>query len=339
MQRTRAKRGSHLVLAIVAGWIGWSAGSGSAAPDSIPEEVAALKRRLATFEEELSGLRSALAENKGTEGPAGPAGPVGDKGPTGEPGLPGSRGPRGEKGPMGDPGPPGQPPVDSAGNQQIILNAQGQHGRGKVTLRSNRTDAENVNCGAWLDLVNANGDPGAQLGCARIGGLLRLIGWNGGPGEILIGFDQGPGIIINQRKVLDYSEVFELATRVGVLPGTVMSATADGRGIAPSSTALDRQVVGVISGAGDLHWALKIGSRRDGTNDHPVAVSGQVFVRANEEGGAIATGDLLVASSTPGVAMRAPDDTALAGRVIGKALEPYGQTGTEGLVRMLVMSR
>jgi hypothetical protein len=65
---------------------------------------------------------------------------------------------------------------------------------------------------------------------------------------------------------------------------------------------------------------------------------GQVYVRANSENGPIQPGDLLVASSTPGVAMRSSDDARALGAVIGKAMERL-KGKNEGLVRMLVMPR
>jgi len=69
-------------------------------------------------------------------------------------------------------------------------------------------------------------------------------------------------------------------------------------------------------------------------------VSGQVYVRICLEGGPIEPGDLLVASSEPGIAMRAADPDRSVGAVVGKALEAFGpgQTG-EGLVRMMVTLR
>jgi hypothetical protein len=72
-----------------------------------------------------------------------------------------------------------------------------------------------------------------------------------------------------------------------------------------------------------------------------VALSGQVYVRVSLEGGAIEPGDLLVSSSTPGVAMRMAAAELALGTVLGKALERYSGNGgePEGLVRMLVMMR
>jgi hypothetical protein len=151
----------------------------------------------------------------------------------------------------------------------------------------------------------------------------------------------GQGVVtVEGRQVADYAEVFELCDRDGISPGTVLSIT-DSRALGPSRDAYDRAVVGVASGAGDLHPGLVIGSRSDGSTDLPVAVSGQVYVRVSLEGGVIEAGDLLVASSAPGVAMRGASAEPPPGTVIGKALEGYSEMdgAEEGLVRMLVMMR
>lgn len=67
-----------------------------------------------------------------------------------------------------------------------------------------------------------------------------------------------------------------------------------------------------------------------------LALAGRVPVKVSAENGAVHPGDLLVASSTPGHAMRAPANPAI-GTVIGKALESL-DNGT-GTVQMLVMLR
>ena len=66
-----------------------------------------------------------------------------------------------------------------------------------------------------------------------------------------------------------------------------------------------------------------------------LALAGRVPVKVDADYGAIRAGDLLVASPTPGHAMRADDPAP--GTVIGKALEPLG--GGTGRVTMLVMMR
>jgi hypothetical protein len=68
----------------------------------------------------------------------------------------------------------------------------------------------------------------------------------------------------------------------------------------------------------------------------PVALAGVVPVKAVVENGAIHPGDLLVSSSSPGRAMRAPSDPR-PGTVIGKAMQRL-ENG-EGQITMLVMLR
>ncbi|MCC7361888.1 MAG: hypothetical protein IT317_20560 [Anaerolineales bacterium] len=98
-------------------------------------------------------------------------------------------------------------------------------------------------------------------------------------------------------------------------PGDVLAINPDGQ-LVRSSSAYQLTVVGVYSTepsyvgngqhAGDADYA-------------PLAISGVVPVKVTNENGAIVAGDLLVASSTPGQAMRAGDDAPL-GSIIGKAL-------------------
>ena len=94
----------------------------------------------------------------------------------------------------------------------------------------------------------------------------------------------------------------------------------------------------MISGAGGFRPGMVIGSRADGSTDLPVAMSGVIYVRVSDEAGAVRAGDLLVPSSAAGVGMRAADPVAAAGKVFGKALQPWSGA-SEGLVRMLVMNR
>lgn len=67
-----------------------------------------------------------------------------------------------------------------------------------------------------------------------------------------------------------------------------------------------------------------------------LALVGRVPVHVTDENGTIHPGDLLVSSSTPGHAMKAPENSR-AGTVIGKALECH-PAGT-GTIEMLVMLR
>jgi hypothetical protein len=116
-------------------------------------------------------------------------------------------------------------------------------------------------------------------------------------------------------------------------PGDVLVVDSDGK-LTRSTQPYQASVVGVYStqpgfvgGAGDSI---------DPSGKVPLAVVGVVPVKVSAENGAIHPGDLLVASSTPGYAMRASDNPAI-GTVIGKALGSL-DSGT-GIIKMLVMLR
>lgn len=76
--------------------------------------------------------------------------------------------------------------------------------------------------------------------------------------------------------------------------------------------------------------------RNDISQGAALALAGRIPVKVSAENGPIRPGDLLVASSTPGHAMRAPAVPA-AGTVVGKALASH-DTGI-GVIEMLVMLR
>jgi len=91
--------------------------------------------------------------------------------------------------------------------------------------------------------------------------------------------------------------------------------------------AADPGVVGIVAGGASAVW----------TETAPLALPGTIVAcRVDASFGAIAANDLLVASPTPGHAMRTGENPAQ-GTVVGKALEPL-QSGT-GLIRVLVMPR
>ena len=104
-------------------------------------------------------------------------------------------------------------------------------------------------------------------------------------------------------------------------PGDVVSHDSSMKaGVKKSVKAYDPNTFGIISTAPGL---------TTGTLDDPgaipvqVALSGRVPVKVNTENGPIKFGDLLTASSTPGVAMRATK----AGQVIGQAMSEYSGDG------------
>lgn len=102
-----------------------------------------------------------------------------------------------------------------------------------------------------------------------------------------------------------------------------------------SSRARSPLVAGVISTDPGVTMNARHGA--DQPTDGPaLALAGRVPVKVTGENGPIRIGDLLVSSSTPGHAMRAPEAPA-SGTVIGKALQAMDDAS--GTVLMLTMLR
>ena len=131
----------------------------------------------------------------------------------------------------------------------------------------------------------------------------------------------------------DCAERFDVEENEELPPGTVVVLGADGR-LSASREAYDHRVAGVIAGAGDYQPAIVMDSGPSRQHGAPVALVGKTFCNVDASEAAIAVGDLLTASSTPGHAMKATDPLRAFGAVIGKALRPLS-AGT-GLIPILV---
>jgi hypothetical protein len=130
----------------------------------------------------------------------------------------------------------------------------------------------------------------------------------------------------------DCAEDFDILDE-SVEPGTVMVLGEEGT-LHQSCQPYDKRVAGVISGAGEYNPALVLGRQSLQQNRKPIALLGKVFCRVDARQGAIAVGDLLTTSRTPGYAMKADDPIKAFGAVIGKALRPL-KDGL-GLIPILV---
>jgi hypothetical protein len=132
----------------------------------------------------------------------------------------------------------------------------------------------------------------------------------------------------------DFAELLPAAA--GLEPGDVLVIGPDGR-LARSTEAYQPTVVGVYStkpgivGGGEDGKVL---SEMDLSDKAPLAIMGVVPVKVSAENGPISPGDLLVASATPGHAMKADPNPAV-GTVIGKALA--GLDSGTGVIQVLVM--
>jgi hypothetical protein len=131
-----------------------------------------------------------------------------------------------------------------------------------------------------------------------------------------------------------YQDVAEwVPTVTKIAPATVVIIDPQRENhVVAASAPYDQRVAGVISDRPGVILG------EGGDNQVKVAHSGRVKIKVDASYGAIATGDLLVTSATPGYAMRSEPvkvgDVQLhrPGTLIGKALEPLGEGQGEILV-------
>lgn len=136
----------------------------------------------------------------------------------------------------------------------------------------------------------------------------------------------------------DLSEKFDVHESEALKPEPGMAVCIDPAHpgeLVVSTEAYDRRVAGIISGAGDIAPGMLMGQKGSiADGDHPVALSGRVYVMADASFAAIEPGDLLTTSDTPGHAMKVSDYSKAYGAVIGKAMT--GLAEGKGLVLVLV---
>jgi len=118
-------------------------------------------------------------------------------------------------------------------------------------------------------------------------------------------------------------------------PGDLLALdpTAD-RQLTLASRPYSKLIAGIYSTKpGVLATVHRLGSSA-GQNEVPLAIIGIVPCKVSAENGAIHRGDLLVASSTRGYAMRGTDRNRMLGAVVGKAMEPLANG--RGVIEVLV---
>jgi hypothetical protein len=156
----------------------------------------------------------------------------------------------------------------------------------------------------------------------------------GGPGGSTYAFEVKSDGTVNAHGTvnaggIDYAD--RLPGSEDLAPGDVLAIGPDGllrRSTRPDET----DVVGVystrpgVAGQDESYGGATV----------PVALAGVIPVKVTSENGEIRPGDLLVSSSTPGFAMRAPENPR-PGTVLGKAMDSL-DSGS-GRIQMLVMLR
>ncbi len=135
----------------------------------------------------------------------------------------------------------------------------------------------------------------------------------------------------------DVAELFDVrAEQVEAKPGMVVSIDPENPGaLVLSSSAYDRNVAGIISGAGTFKPGMLLGKDKTSTDlGCPIALSGRTYCYVDATSGPVLPGDLLTTSDVPGHAMKVTDYAKAQGAIIGKAMSSL-ENG-RGLVMVLV---
>jgi len=201
----------------------------------------------------------------------------------------------------------------------------------------------------------ANGSSGLGAGVLGIthspqgtGGIFRneaggniLLGVNGAGGqEVTIFRVDGNGTIFADGGFRPFGADFaeSVAVKGGsehYAPGDLLVIDASGeRRLSLSQVPYSTLIAGIYSTQPGVVASTHRVDEALPTDEVPLAVVGIVPCKVTTENGAIAPGDLLVTSSTPGHAMKGTDRGRLVGAVVGKALEPF-QRGA-GVIQVLV---
>jgi hypothetical protein len=119
----------------------------------------------------------------------------------------------------------------------------------------------------------------------------------------------------------DLAEAFPVADPVPVEPGTVVIIDDRHPGhVRPSDRPYDRKVVGVVSGGRRHEPGILLGGGGSSRHQTRIALTGRVFCKAEAVSGPIAVGDFVTTSPVTGHAMKAEDEGASRGAVLGKAM-------------------
>jgi hypothetical protein len=134
----------------------------------------------------------------------------------------------------------------------------------------------------------------------------------------------------------DYAEAVDVTgDRTKYEPGDVLVIDPNAPGkFLKSNQAYSTLVAGIYSTKPGFVGRLKEPDPKTSATEVPMAMVGRVPTKVSAENGPIKVGDLLVASSTLGRAMKGTDRSQMLGAVIGKALGSL-DSGT-GVIEVLV---
>lgn len=144
----------------------------------------------------------------------------------------------------------------------------------------------------------------------------------------------GKGRVITQELEItggsDLAEYFALSDNSPeIQPGQIVVIDSHHPGnVCISTSAYDKKVVGIVSGANGIDAGMFMGQRGSiAFGSVPVAIAGRVYVKVDESKYTIKPGDFLTSSDIPGVAMRIKNNRKARGAILGKALTTSDESG------------
>jgi hypothetical protein len=220
-------------------------------------------------------------------------------------------------------------------------------GRDDATLQVHNTQASAgmaaymTSVGSWATAHLQNNGSGEVLWLARDNtDAPFIVAYNEETGRRVFTVNQNGWTAVTVLQITggaDLSEQFQVGKTDGEpQPGMVVSIDPANPGeLVVSRTAYDRTVAGVISGAGGVKPGMLMAQEDSITDgDHPVALTGRVYVWCDASEHPIEPGDLLTTSDLPGHAMKVIDHAKAQGAIIGKAMTRLAEG--KGLVLVLI---
>jgi len=184
-----------------------------------------------------------------------------------------------------------------------------------------------------------NNAGGVAIGSTGTGGnALRVTGnFEVQTGDAIIGNTLSAAVVEIRGAGNDLAETFKVNNEIDAIKsGMIVSIDPKNPGeMTLSTSAYDRKVAGVISGAGDLHAGIHLGDTgKVSEGFHPVALTGRVWCHVAPTSSPIAPGDMLTTSAIPGHTMKVADYAKAQGSIIGKAMTSVNKE--TGMVLVLV---
>jgi hypothetical protein len=224
-------------------------------------------------------------------------------------------------------------------NTKNGIGVLGQTGISGGTGNAGRFENVNAANGNDVVIIATNGTGNALIVNNANAGATNLAVFRKNSGNVARIDDAGKGFFNGGTQVggADVAEYFEVeGSKKSYEAGDVLviSQNSD-RKVEKSSAPYSTLVSGVYATKPGIMLTER-NAEADKLDDMvPMGVIGVIPTKVCLEGGAIKRGDLLVTSSTPGVAMKADPSLVKVGQVIGKALQDYNASEV-GKVNVLV---